>query len=115
MQYNTVTNNGGAGIFLGVGNVAAHKCLKANSQHGFQAYGPKGGESNITLDHNKIVGNIPGNWESRIHGCTAAGSSGTCGTCASPTTTWSVDLVRVVAGGALPAGRGEHLHRLTDR
>ena len=38
MQYLTVSNNGGAGIFLGAGNVASYNCLKDNSQYGFQAY-----------------------------------------------------------------------------
>ena len=36
MQYNTVSNNGGAGIFVGAGNVASYNCLKDNSQYGFQ-------------------------------------------------------------------------------
>ena len=73
MQYNTVSNNGGAGIFLGAGNVASHNCLKDNSQYGFQAYGADGGESNIVLDHNEIVGNNTGDWESKIDGCGCTG------------------------------------------
>jgi hypothetical protein len=73
MQYNTVTNNGGAGIFVGAGNVASYNCLMDNSQYGFQAYGPEGGESNIVLDHNEIVGNNTGDWESRINGCGCTG------------------------------------------
>jgi hypothetical protein len=73
MQYNTVINNGGAGIFLGAGNVASYNCLKDNSQYGFQAYGPEGGESNIVLDHNEIVGNNTGNWDSKIQGCGCTG------------------------------------------
>ena len=73
MQYNTVINNGGAGIFLGAGNVASFNCLKDNSQYGFQAYGPKGGESNIVLDHNEIVGNNTGDWEAKVEGCGCTG------------------------------------------
>ena len=73
MQYNTVINNGGAGIFVGAGNVASYNCLKDNSQYGFQAYGPNGGESNIVLDHNEIVGNNTGDWESRVDGCGCTG------------------------------------------
>jgi hypothetical protein len=61
MQYNTIINNGGAGIFLGAGNVASYNCLKDNSQYGFQAYGARGGESNMVLDHNDITGNNTGN------------------------------------------------------
>ena len=41
MEYNTVVNNGGAGIFVGAGNVASYNCLKDNGQYGFQAYGPR--------------------------------------------------------------------------
>jgi hypothetical protein len=73
MQYNTISNNGGAGIFVGAGNVASYNCLKDNSQYGFQGYGPNGGESNIVLDHNEIVGNNTGNWESKIDGCGCTG------------------------------------------
>ena len=73
MQYNTVINNGGAGIFLGAGNVASYNCLKDNGQYGFQAYGPKGGESNIVLDHNEIVGNNTGDWEAKVEGCGCTG------------------------------------------
>ena len=61
MQDNTIINNGGAGIFLGAGNVASYNCLKDNSQYGFQAYGARGGESNMVLDHNDITGNNTGN------------------------------------------------------
>jgi Right handed beta helix region len=73
MQYNTVINNGGAGIFVGAGNVASYNCLKDNSQYGFQAYGSVGGESNIVLDHNEIVGNNTGDWESKMDGCGCTG------------------------------------------
>lgn len=73
MQYNTVTDNGGAGIFLGSGNVASYNCLKDNSQYGFQAYGPKGGESGLVLDHNEISGNNTGDWEIRQPGCGCTG------------------------------------------
>jgi Right handed beta helix region len=73
VQYNTIINNGGAGIFLGAGNVASYNCLKDNSQYGFQAYGARGGESNIVLDHNEITGNNTGDWETKIDGCGCTG------------------------------------------
>ena len=73
MQYNTVTNNGGAGIFVGAGNVASYNCLKNNSQYGFQGYGPNGGESGMVLDHNEIVGNNTGDWEAKVEGCGCTG------------------------------------------
>ena len=73
MSHNTVQNNGGAGIFVGAGNVASYNCLKNNSQYGFQAYGPNGGESNIVLDHNEISGNNTGDWEAKVEGCGCTG------------------------------------------
>ena len=73
MQYNTIENNGGAGVFLGSGNIASHNCLKGNSQYGFQAYGAIGGERNIVLEHNEIVGNNTGNWEAKRPGCGCTG------------------------------------------
>jgi hypothetical protein len=73
MQYLTVSNNGGAGIFLGAGNVASYNCLKDNSQYGFQAYNDEGGASNIVLDHNEIVGNNTGDWEVKEPGCGCTG------------------------------------------
>jgi hypothetical protein len=68
MQYNTVTNNGGAGMFVGTGNVASYNCLKDNSQYGFQGF-----DTNFVLDHNEIVGNNTGDWESKMDGCGCTG------------------------------------------
>lgn len=68
MQYNTVINNGGAGIFVGTGNVASYNCLKNNSQYGFQGF-----DTNFVLDHNEIVGNNTGDWESKLDGCGCTG------------------------------------------
>jgi hypothetical protein len=90
MQYNTVSNNGGAGIFVGAANVASYNCLKDNSQYGFQAYGADGGESNIVLDHNEIVGNntpATGNPRSTAVAAPAVASSGMSAMFVSPTTT----------------------------
>ena len=102
MQYNTVTNNGGAGIFVGAGNVASYNCLKDNSQYGFQGYGPNGGESNIVLDHNEIVGNNTGNWEAKIDGCgcTGGGKFWDVRNVGSPITTFTT--TRASASGQTP-------------
>ena len=72
MEYNTVVNNGGAGIFLGTGNRASYNCLKDNGQYGFQAYGAEG-VSDLVLDHNEISGNNTGDWERKIEGCGCTG------------------------------------------
>jgi hypothetical protein len=68
MQYNTVINNGGAGIIVGTGNVASYNCLKDNSQYGFQGF-----DTNFVLDHNEILGNNTGDWESKVDGCGCTG------------------------------------------
>jgi hypothetical protein len=73
MQYLTVHNNGGAGIFVGQDNVASYNCLKDNSQYGFQGYNGGGGASNLVLDHNEITGNNTGDWETKNPGCGCTG------------------------------------------
>jgi hypothetical protein len=72
IQYNTITNNGGAGVMVGPGDVVSYNCLKSNSQYGFNAFHP-GGNSNITIDHNEITGNNTGNWDVVIPGCGCVG------------------------------------------
>jgi hypothetical protein len=88
MQFNTVVDNGGAGIFLGTGNRASYNCLKNNSQYGFQAYGARG-VSDIVLDHNEITGNNTGTGRAGSPAVAApvAASSGTRAMSGSPTTT----------------------------
>jgi hypothetical protein len=77
IEYNSITNNDGAGVFLGTDNVARYNCLKDNGQYGFSMFKmPILGDSaikNITLDHNEIVGNNTDDWESRIEGCGCTG------------------------------------------
>ncbi|MDQ1412822.1 MAG: hypothetical protein QOE07_1410 [Acidimicrobiaceae bacterium] len=72
IQYNTITNNAGAGVMVGPGDVVSYNCLKSNGQYGFNAF-RTGGDSNITLDHNEITGNDTGNWEAVIPGCGCTG------------------------------------------
>lgn len=86
IESNTVTNNGGAGVFVGSDNVIRKNCLTGNGQYGFSMYKPPiPGDSaikNITLDHNEISHNNTDNWEVRwkeiygptaVCGCTGAG------------------------------------------
>jgi parallel beta-helix repeat protein len=72
IEYNTIQNNAGAGVFIGDNNVIRYNCLKDNRQYGFSAYQPDG-VSNVTLDHNEITGNNTDNWEARIDGCGCTG------------------------------------------
>lgn len=72
VEHSTITGNGGAGLFLGTGNVARDNCLSANSQYGFQVYGDAS-VSDVVLDHNEIAGNNTGDWETRIEGCGCTG------------------------------------------
>jgi parallel beta-helix repeat protein len=69
----TVSDNGGAGIFLGAGNVARYNCLMENSQYGFQAYSNNGGEGGMVLEFNEIRGNNTGDWETKEPGCGCTG------------------------------------------
>lgn len=72
IEYNTIQNNAGAGVFIGSNNVVRYNCLKDNRQYGFSAYEPDG-VTNVTLDHNEISGNNTDNWEARIDGCGCTG------------------------------------------
>ncbi|NMO16831.1 hypothetical protein HPC49_04810 [Pyxidicoccus fallax] len=77
VEYNTIANNDGAGVFLGPGNIVRYNCLKDNGQYGFSMFKPpiEGGSAieNIVLDHNEITGNNTDDWESRIEGCGCTG------------------------------------------
>ena len=77
IEYNTVVNNDGAGVFMGSGNVVRHNCMKDNGQYGFSMYRPAiEGASAITdivLDHNEVTGNNTDDWESLEPGCGCTG------------------------------------------
>src|SRR5579875_643514 len=66
----TVRDSAGAGVMLGSSNVLAYSCLQDNGEYGFQ-----GGGSQITVDHNEIVGNNTDNWEARQVGCGCTGGA----------------------------------------
>ncbi|HJP96312.1 MAG TPA: PA14 domain-containing protein [Candidatus Saccharimonadales bacterium] len=72
IQYNTVKNNAGAGVFIGSGNVVSNNCLTSNGQYGFSAY-EDAGVNNVTLDHNEISYNNTDDWEAKIDGCGCTG------------------------------------------
>lgn len=77
VEYNTISDNDGAGVFLGTDNVVRYNCLKDNGQYGFSMFRPpvEGGSAiqNIVLDHNEITGNNTDDWESHIEGCGCTG------------------------------------------
>ncbi|WP_395806419.1 right-handed parallel beta-helix repeat-containing protein [Archangium minus] len=77
VEYNTISDNDGAGVFLGTNNIVRYNCLKNNGQYGFSMFKmPVEGDSaikNIVLDHNEITGNNTDDWESRIEGCGCTG------------------------------------------
>jgi parallel beta-helix repeat protein len=77
IEYNTVVDNDGAGVFIGTDNVVRYNCLKDNGQYGFSMFKmPVEGDSaikNIELDHNEIAGNNTDDWESHIDGCGCTG------------------------------------------
>ncbi len=77
IERNTISDNGGAGVFIGSDNTLRYNCLTSNGQYGFSGYKPQipGGSSitNVLVDHNEIVGNNTEDWESRIPGCGCTG------------------------------------------
>lgn len=72
IQYNTVTNNAGAGVFIGTGDTVRYNCLTDNEQYGFSSY-ESSGAANIVLDHNEIARNNTYDWNSHIPGCGCVG------------------------------------------
>jgi hypothetical protein len=90
IEYNTIANNRGAGVFLGSHNKVSFNCLKNNGQYGFSMYkrplqseGPPTPEQpapgrsaivDIELSHNEIAGNNVDDWEASTKcGCTGGG------------------------------------------
>ncbi|MCA1704861.1 MAG: right-handed parallel beta-helix repeat-containing protein, partial [Actinobacteria bacterium] len=75
VEYNTIRNNAGAGVFIGSDNVVRYNCLTANGQYGFSSYKPERGSlANVVLDHNEISFNNQDDWEARISGCGCTGA-----------------------------------------
>lgn len=74
VRRNTIRRNGGAGVFLGDGDVVARNCLADNGQYGFSAY-ENDGVRDIRVAGNEIAGNNTADWESRVEfcGCTGGG------------------------------------------
>ncbi|MDQ1400146.1 MAG: hypothetical protein QOK20_2078, partial [Acidimicrobiaceae bacterium] len=73
VQHNTIQNNQGAGVMVAPSNVVSFNCLRNNGQYGYSAFG-KGGNTNITIDHNEISGNNTANWEATLPGCGCSGA-----------------------------------------
>lgn len=74
IEFNTVTANDGAGVFVGDGNVIRSNCLKDNGQYGLSAY-ELDGVNDIVIDHNEIAHNNTDDWERRIDGCGCTGGA----------------------------------------
>jgi parallel beta-helix repeat protein len=72
IQYNTVIDDAGAGVFLGPESTTRFNCLSHNGEYGFSSYAPHG-DSHIVLDHNEIVANNTYNWEKHVYGCGCSG------------------------------------------
>ena len=72
VEYMTIQQNAGAGLFVGSGNRIHHNCLRNNGQYGFSAYSDNG-IRDVILDHNEIAGNNTDDWETRVDGCGCTG------------------------------------------
>lgn len=73
ISHTTVIGNAGAGVFLGSHDVLNWNCLEDNQQYGFSAYSMSGEITDLTLDHNEIVGNDTYNYEVKQPGCGCSG------------------------------------------
>jgi parallel beta-helix repeat protein len=78
IEYSTVTQNHGAGLMAGSGNVYRYNCITQNGQYGINACcGGPSAEAEIhhwTLDHNEIAGNNTDDWEHVLpNGCGCTG------------------------------------------
>jgi hypothetical protein len=72
IQYNTVRDNAGAGVFLGSDNILRDNCLLDNGQYGFSVYAPNG-VHDVAIAHNEIAGNDTYHWEQKVSGCGCTG------------------------------------------
>jgi len=72
IENNTVTNNAGAGLMVGSGNLVRNNCLEQNGQYGFNAYHPDE-VADVTIENNEIVGNNTDDWEALREGCGCTG------------------------------------------
>ena len=74
LEYNTIRENAGAGVFIGTGSTIRHNCLTHNGQYGFSAYKPERGTlANVTFEHNEVSYNNEDDWEARREGCGCTG------------------------------------------
>ena len=73
IEYNTIQDNGGGGVFAGSNAIVRYNCLKDNGQYGFQSYSNGSGPTTVLLDHNEITGNNTDDWETQDPGCGCTG------------------------------------------
>ncbi len=74
IQYNTVQESAGAGVFIGTSGTTRYNCLRKNGEYGFQSGGGAHGAAHEVLDHNEISGNNADDWEKRQPGCGCSGA-----------------------------------------
>ncbi|PID96386.1 MAG: hypothetical protein CSA84_05145 [Actinomycetales bacterium] len=74
MHHLTVSDNSGAGVFLGNDNVIADSCIASNGQYGISAYRVDG-VRNVKVLRNEITDNNTDDWETRIPGCGCSGGA----------------------------------------
>jgi hypothetical protein len=72
VAHDTITNNAGAGVFLGSHSRVVSSCLSHNGQYGFQSF-EEDGDRQVVLRRNEIVGNNTDDWESIQPGCGCTG------------------------------------------
>jgi hypothetical protein len=73
IEYNTITENAGAGLMAGAHQKVRGNCLKDNGQYGMNAYQGDNGITGLVVEGNEIVGNNTDDWESKVDGCGCSG------------------------------------------
>jgi len=74
IERNTIANNRGAAVMMGIANTLRSNCLADNGQYAINAY-RSGGLADVVVDRNEIARNNTDDWESRIPGCGCSGAT----------------------------------------
>lgn len=83
VEYNTITNNAGAGLMMGKDNTYRYNCIKDNGQYAINAFRCRdyttfpascgGAVTNAVVEYNEISGNNQDDWETVSPGCGCTG------------------------------------------
>jgi len=75
IEYDTIQDNGGAGVMVGSQDVVRYNCLADNGQYGFSAYSTTGPVRGVEVQDNEVAGNDAYNWTKADPGCGCSGGA----------------------------------------